>query len=392
MASSVRLTKHHRRSHSASSSPIPRRSPGDSWRVATKRAHPQPFGSASPDLSSPQKWDVDLWRRGKRRRRNISVSIVVPSAFRFSCPTQSESDSMDVDFGRPTFHSSPIPAAPPTPAFAATPAEFHLFSKNPRTTDRKRRATHHAESALDLDFHPSGVPESRSPSSSMRALSQLRSDAFSQLHRSVAENGEGFVKSMRVYETRRSRTTALKVKEAQRRGRRRSPAHSPAAVHMRDDSGEDGDDDVQIFAGEPTNTSFTGRGKQRAFSVGVVEEKPHHSAVFLRSDRCSSPGATCDSSSSIYLSDDDVFAIRPTTQLSPALSHTLSDSANSSLISLNLPPPFAPKAILPSRAEKAIAALSLAMANGAGGLEDYEALRRLHTFSPDNCEVGEMWH
>ncbi|KAJ6604445.1 hypothetical protein DFH09DRAFT_309773 [Mycena vulgaris] len=360
---SVRLTKHHRRS--ASSSPIPRRSPGDSWRVATKRAHPQPFGSASADLSSPQKWDVDLWRRGKRRRRNVS----------------SESDSMDVDFGIPTFHSSPISATPPTPVFAATPAEFHLFPKNTRTTDRKRRATHHAESALDPDFEKDAQTAD---------LTRLRSDAFWQLHRSVEENGEGFVKSMRMYETRRSRS-ALKVKEAQRRGRRRSPVHIPAAMQTRDDSdGED--DDVQIFAGEPTNSSFTSRGKQRAFSVGVAEEQPHHSAsfAFARSDRCSSPGATCDSSSSIYLSDDDIRA--PNTQLSPALSHTLSHSANSSLISLNLPPPFAPKAILASRSEKAVAALSLAMANGAGGLEDYEALRRLHTFSPDNCEVGEMWH
>ncbi|KAJ7139918.1 hypothetical protein C8R44DRAFT_765758 [Mycena epipterygia] len=359
---SARLTKHHRRSHSASCSPIPRRSPGDSWRVATKRAHPQPFGSTS-DLSSPQKWDVDLWRRGKRRRRNVST----------------DSDSMDVDFGRATtFHSSSIA---PTPVFAATSAEFHLFPKNNRPTDRKRRATHHAESSLDLDFQT----DARTAD-----LTRLRSDAFWQLHRSVEENGEGFVKSMRMYETRRSRS-ALKVKEAQRRGRRRSPVQSPA-TNTRDDSDDD-DDDVQIFAGEPTNTSFTSRGKQRAFSVGIVEEKPHHSPSFTRSDRCSSPGATCDSSSSIYLSDDDSFPIpAPNTQLSPALSHTLSHSANSSLVSLNLPPPFAPTAILPSRSDKAIAALSLAMANGAGGLDDYEALRKLHTFSPSNCEVGEMWH
>ncbi|KAF7339826.1 hypothetical protein MVEN_01899200 [Mycena venus] len=357
--------KHHRRSHSASSSPIPRRSPGDSWRAATKRAHPQPFGSASPDLSSPQKWDVDLWRRGKRRKRNVS--------------NESESDSMDVDFGRPSFHSSPIPAAPTT-AFAATSAEFCFFPKNNRTTDRKRRATHHAESSLDLDFNA----DARTAD-----LTRLRSDAFWQLQRSVEENGEGFVKSMRVYETRRSRSSVIahKVKEAQReaqrRGRRRSPVHAPATVAPDEQgSDDDDDDDVQIFAGEPVYTSFANRGKQRAFSVGVVEENPHHN----RSDRCSSPGATCDSRSSIYLSDDDAFP-------QPALSRTLSHSGNSSLISLELPPPFAPKAIpAASRSEKAIAALTLAMANGAGGLDDYEALRSLHTFSPDNCEVGEMWH
>ncbi|KAJ7431813.1 hypothetical protein B0H11DRAFT_2128572 [Mycena galericulata] len=356
-------TKQHCRSHSASS-PISRRSPGDSWRVATKRAHPQPLGSASPDLSSPQKWDVDMWRRGKRRRRNVS----------------SDSDSMDVDCGRSSFHSTLTPAASPTPAFAATSAEFHLFPQN-KPMDRKRRATHHADSGFDLDFNANARTLD---------LTRLRSDAFWQLQRSVEENGEGFVKSMRVYETRRLRSSVyLKVKDAQRRGRRRSPVHSPA-THAPDESG-DSDDDVQIFAGESSTANFTSRGKQRAFSVGVVEDKPHHPPDFAQSDRYSSPGATCDSSPSMYPSDDDLSHLPA--PLSPALSHTLSHSANSSLVSLKLPPPFAPKAILPpSRSEKAIAALSLAMANGAGSLEDYEAVRSLHTFSPDNCQVGEMWH
>ncbi|KAJ6627133.1 hypothetical protein B0H10DRAFT_1995606 [Mycena sp. CBHHK59/15] len=371
---SLRLAKHHRRSHSAStSSPIPRRSPEDSWRVATKRAHPQPFGSASPDLSSPQKWDVDLWRRGKRRRRNIST----------------ESDSMDVDnFGLASFRSSSTSTTPPTPALAATPAEFHLFPKNNRTTDRKRRATHHVDSTLDLDF----ATDARTAD-----LTRLRSDAFWQLHRSVEENGEGFVQSMRVYESSRSRSRTgvyCKAKEAQRRGRKRSPV---ANVPIKSEEDSDDDDDVQIFAGEPTNTVFVSnnsRGKQRAFSVGVVEEKSHHLPSSTRSDRCSSPGATCDSRSSIYLSDDDGFHIpAPNPQVSPALSHTFTHSANSSFVSLNLPPPFASTARLSSsRSEKAIAALTLAMANGAGGLDDYEALRSLHTFSPDNYEVGEMWH
>ncbi|KAJ7275249.1 hypothetical protein B0H12DRAFT_1086398 [Mycena haematopus] len=293
----------------------------------------------------------------------------------------SESDWMDVDvdFERPSFHSSPLPT-PPTPAFAATSAEFCLFPKN-RPADRKRRATHHADSSRDLEFNTDAQ---------IADLTRLRSDAFWQLQRSVEENGEGFVKSMRVYETRRSRSSVKEAqREAQRRGRRRSPVNTPATQSTHEEESDD-NDDVQIFAGEPLYTSFANRGKQRAFSVGVVKENPHHN----RSDRCSSPGATCDSRSSIYLSDDDVFHFAaPETQVSPALSRTFSHSGNSSLISLDLPPPFAPKAIsASSRSEKAIAALTLAMANGAGGLDDYEALRSLHTFSPDNCEVGEMWH
>jgi hypothetical protein len=47
-----------------------------------------------------------------------------------------------------------------------------------------------------------------------------------------------------------------------------------------------------------------------------------------------------------------------------------------------------------SRSEKAIAALSLAIANGAGGLSDYEAVRGLDSFSPAMADpqAGELWH
>lgn len=45
-----------------------------------------------------------------------------------------------------------------------------------------------------------------------------------------------------------------------------------------------------------------------------------------------------------------------------------------------------------SSAEKAIAALTLAMANGAGGLGDYEAVRALNVSSTDESQVGELWH
>src|ERR1700761_934445 len=175
--------KHHRRSHSASSS-ILRRSPGDSWRAATKRTHPQPFG-AGPDLSSPQKWDVVSWRRGKRRRRNISASTIVPSLYFLPMMTLIQPDSMDVDLCPSSSLSSPISAATP-PTLPATSADFHLFPKNKHTTELKRRATHRAESKLDLDLNTD-------------ALMRLHRDAFWQLRRSVEENGEGFVESIGGY-------------------------------------------------------------------------------------------------------------------------------------------------------------------------------------------------
>jgi hypothetical protein len=70
---------HHRpRSHSASTSPLPGRVPlEDSWRVATKRAHPHQHQqrALNDHEFSPQnlKWDVEVWRRGKRARRSMDV-------------------------------------------------------------------------------------------------------------------------------------------------------------------------------------------------------------------------------------------------------------------------------------------------------------------------------
>lgn len=49
-----------------------------------------------------------------------------------------------------------------------------------------------------------------------------------------------------------------------------------------------------------------------------------------------------------------------------------------------------------SRSEKAIAALTLAMANGAGSLNDYADLQHTQeTQAPDpalESSIGEMWH
>ena len=103
----------------------------------------------------------------------------------------------------------------------------------------------------------------------------------------------------------------------------------------------------------------------------------------------------------------------------PALSHTYSVSANSSLVSLPLShQPGESAASMPiasnssntavpgckaplssphlpstaSRSEKAIAALTLAMANGAAGINDYEALRMTEELTTlDESHAGELW-
>ena len=81
-------------------------------------------------------------------------------------------------------------------------------------------------------------------------------------------------------------------------------------------------------------------------------------------------------------------------QTTPELSHTAASSSTSSLLSLSPPPPAAMPS-LSSREEKVIAALTLALANGAAGLNDYSAVREAIGVSAPHAdsaaEVGEMW-
>jgi hypothetical protein len=322
---------------------------------------------------------------------------------------------------------SHIATATRTPPFVANSAEFHLFSKTEtERNDRLRRSTYHVGSSF--------IPSVESDANTKIELLRLRSDAFWELHRSVTENGEGLVQRMRDYEDSRSRSGVYSaVKEAQMRGRNRASLNMPSRKMLGiDGSDDDSDDDIQIFAGELPETQFFGspHNKKRTLSLGPMDEDSRNGEVtlssFAGSERCSSPAATCDSSSSVYPSDDEdpdivdtpgsnsgqTFSSPPHTSpvpamsFTPALSHTRSESANSSLASLPLPPALpsssfsftSPQSLRPmtlsaSRSEKAIAALSLAMANGAGGLNDYEALRAIQAPPVlDDCQVGEMWH
>lgn len=249
-------------------------------------------------------------------------------------------------------------------------------------------------------------------------MKQLRSDAFWQLHRSVAENGEGLVRRMRDYEHSRSRAeTYSKVKDAQKRGLKRSSLNVPARKSSLTDESDE-DDDIQIFSGDVPDIFFPRslRPQKRALSLDIMDEAPERFDLRSHSipgnERCSSPGA---SSSSMYASDDEQQShiLSPTSasfsstpSYTPALSHTASESSNSSLVSLPLSPPMSifpshaplmiphtPSSPPSSRSEKALAAISLAMANGAGSIHDYASLSSLHQ-NPllDNCDVGEMWH
>ncbi|KAG6901916.1 hypothetical protein C0995_006754 [Termitomyces sp. Mi166 len=367
--STLRHQHHRRRSHSASPSSPNTRAQEKSWRAANKRVC-APHNLVK-DASSPQKWDVDIGGRGKRRRQDTPIPpFVLGDRYNATAPFSS--------------------------FFATKASDFELFSRRDRDTKIRYRSDHFIDTrSMDLDDDDE------------HKLSHLRSNAFWELHRSVAENGEGLVRRMRDYEYSRSRTDAYhKAKEAQKRGRKRSSivALSRKPKHVRpssdNDQGEE-DDDVQIFAGELPRISLPG-------SLGLPKRPTSSKNITVPTSRqSSSTFTTRESSPSIYPSDDEERKFfsgtgSPITRRAPLhppsspcdIDHK--ESSHGPLDTLSILPSVSPlcsPTICASRTEKAIAALSLAMANGAGGIADYEALLAVQALpSMDDCQVGEMWH
>ncbi|KAL0951012.1 hypothetical protein HGRIS_007753 [Hohenbuehelia grisea] len=366
--SSYRNSAQRRRSQSATSGA--RRSIDDSFRAATKRAfQSSPFAS---DALSSQKWDPDFWRRGKRRRRDL-------------CPPQDDDMDVDEDSDSPPSTSS-IHLNMRRSVLPSSSAAFQIFPKGDR---KNRRFTCHGDSLA--------IASSKSPVD----VKQIRSSAFWELHRSVEQNGEGFVRRMRDLEKSRLTDRSYLAREAQKRGRKRASISSPpppAPIFSSDD-----EDEIQIFGGDLMGGAPL---LKRARSLdNANEDVPHLSLV----NRPSPPGMAGDSNSSACPSEDEqdiqfdaapISLCSPTgLLLTPTLTHANTDSANSSTVSLSLPPALSsassphdahPSSPIPSsRTEKAIAALTLAMANGAAGINDYEALQASQApFIMDECQAS----
>ncbi|KAI0824214.1 hypothetical protein BC628DRAFT_1519164 [Trametes gibbosa] len=427
MSSSNRLSpSHRRRSHSASS-PIPRRQPDDvKWHISAKRSRPISIRSPSyKDLVHDQpaeKWDVDQWRRGKRARRDSNSD-----------------DSADEQFG--TGSDSPTLSVEPTTMFTFasgsttclpnTSAAFQFFPQ------KKARRLQPCRGRFPRE--PS--PREAGPISPDEA-SRMRADALGELHRSVAENGEGLVRKMRDWESTRSRSARLERLAAEphqpKRTWRRLTSHYGTPPTTAEMVAEHSEEEEDIFiVGEAS--SFPTRGsparKKRALSAGTMDvnilqagvdehPSPFAFASLSSGDRGPSP-ATRSSGPSAYSSEDEGHVdmdVELESSVSgpfstPALSHTYSTSTNSSVVSLPLsahpreyhsgvPVSLAPTTF-PStecasptlgvsppttRSEKAIAALALAMANGAVGISDYDALRAAEGLTTlDASHAGELW-
>ncbi|EKM60942.1 uncharacterized protein PHACADRAFT_190073 [Phanerochaete carnosa HHB-10118-sp] len=229
---------------------------------------------------------------------------------------------------------------------------------------------------------------------------RLRTSAFGELQRSVEQSGDCLVSRMRDWEREHvhpgpAPSPAAFVGEMERAS---SVAPTPWAVPEPDLY--DDEDDIQIVSGDLVSDGASELGS-RVGDDGEDEmdlDQPVYSAPHDAVDaRLSSPGHDSYYTPSGYSTDDE----------SPALSSSTSSSISSSLVSLPAhPAPFVDSSVLgghpffsnsqpnTSPSEKAIAALTLVMANGAGGLNDYGAVRALDAqqTSLDESLVGEMWH
>ncbi len=300
---------------------------------------------------------------------------------------------------------------------------FTLSTRLPSTSDAFQFFPNRSKNPQRISSSPQ-LPEGfilsdNNPSPTPLDIDRLRSDAFCELHRSVAESDQGLVSRMRDWEgslpSQFTSHSSLPRKETLLARGRHSPCQyisSPST--MTENLQDDEDDDIQVVSGDAsypgTFVHWGHPNKKRALSMSVMEVD--HASIddlspsFISpesSERCSSPVDLSISENSFLTSDDecvDTSVLHPSK--TPALTSTNTNSATSSLISLPLPPSrdqsysgAFPISSTASREEKAIAALTLAMANGAAGLNDYADIRLFEEnriSSMDESLIGEMWH
>ena len=266
--------------------------------------------------------------------------------------------------------------------FATTPAEFNLTAKNQRFPVKPRRSD--TRNSFDQPM---------SNRDNLTELIRLRSSAFWELRRSIAENGEGFVRRMRVYEGSRSRQAIhLKVKEAEKRGRKRLSSEKRAAIHISDD-----DEDIQICSGESSSKiqefSICG-GRGRSLHATNVDNCQLDSPSTWHIRSCLSCGQQCSSN----LQDTEQRFPSSIVSSSPSSPHSLYEPSSPtsppscgplSLSTDDLPLPL----LSATPCHRVVAALNLALANGAGSLEDYSSLWEYQSrFQTEYYDHGDLWH
>lgn len=382
---SFSVSAHHPRSYSASP-------PEGSSPDVTSRHGAIPICArrpASPVLSDTptSKWDVEQWRRGNTKRARDWETHVRSYFHRYlSEGSTVNSHSYIALFQAAMQGHNPLdaPICAGNRARTTLPsssAAFH-FSQRTRKSEPRNARRASLRTAPEMAYHSAPVALSED-------LTRMRTDALSDLHRLVAETGEGMVSRMRDWERARTCTERDMDEDEEMEGPRK---RKPRTMSM---------SDVEIDM-EVAQPSFLGG---------------------------SPPSSASDTWETDTDEEDDIeFSLHSSPSISssfasigtPALSHTLGTSANSSLASLPLPPsitahagteftgleapsaePFRGATPRPrlvhlssssSRSEKAIAALTLALANGAGGVNDYQDLLQLDPQAVmEESQVGDMW-
>ncbi|TEB39243.1 hypothetical protein FA13DRAFT_1704776 [Coprinellus micaceus] len=361
--STIRAQNRRRRSHSASSAfSSSSSSPRFAKKVAVKRSHPQATASQWGESS---KWDPDNQRRGKRRRRGISAGSDRVSASRIA-----------------KFNGFPqVTLRHPNSTFAISSDDFGLPMSNGKKRERPR-----CSSALSsISFVDVSDTD----------LRRLRSSAFWELERSVEESGEGFIRKMREHEYLRSGILSEGDRGRPLRPHRslsstKSPTHT---YEPHSDMSEGDDDEIHIYSGEPAS---------RPGSPDIQMDGQHDSPPFAVHRSFSSSFCSFG-----FLSADET----PSQTSSSPLSSSQSTSPMPESIPKHIPAPHplfgaphstSPKSNVHGRhslptsdvSEKDIEALALALANGAGGLNDYAVLHH-GDLAGDNqygWHTGELWH
>ena len=229
-----------------------------------------------------------------------------------------------------TFNDHPN-TSPPSQMLPSSPTAFNLDAS--LSSLSPRRPDHRPDPAYSHD------------------LDRLRLAALTELQRSVVETGEGFVDKMRDWETHRQREPMA----CRGLKRSRSMLARRTLVPM------DDPDDVMILdpASADEEVQFWESPKKRTFSIGSVDGMD---VTPLEE----TPSTTDDDTESC--GRDSMSAIPPCD--SPLLPNT----------------PF-------SYSDKAVSALTVALANGACGINDYQAVLDAynHTHYGEQSHVGELW-
>lgn len=307
------------------------------------------------------------------RQRPRSTSNTSPITRHF--PTQSYTMSIDEIQGR---EQCDAPRSVVSPRFPSSSADFNLFPKSRRRTEYSSPRPHRKE------------------------LTHIRSKAFWELRRSIAENGEGFVRRMRDYECVRSR----RIDSSNRSRKRVCTSNTPGNPSYMSDSDVSDDDDVQIFVGELSNdnsqshhsgnwvTRLDGPSPNLWPTQDSVDESGYMMPILP--PPLSFTPYRAGQARSAPLSPDSVAspsALSPPPALSSALPpiplRHLDDCSVFSPSSSLLPPhSFGPT----HSTDKTVSDLGLALANGAGSINDYSYPENLPTFqSADGNDPGELW-